>query len=131
MALMYLICENCLQVVARFDPAAATIPVESGIFESHLADRGVPPPWQPGVDPAWMRCPVCPKRVFNVPNPMALYVSAGPDGVVPHYLDIDVAIIADEPSAGGYVCPDCGREYTSQDNYERYHKCKERSDVTD
>ena len=118
MAVKYLVCENCKQVVARFEPEKASIPIKSGIFESHLADRGVLPPWLPGVDPAWMKCPVCPKRVFNVPDPASLFVSDSPAGHPAYHLTIE------EPAVeGGYICPGCGKEYKTKDTFDQYHKC--------
>jgi hypothetical protein len=81
MPLKYLICENCLQVVARFDPDTVRLPVISDPFESHLAHRSVLPPWLAGVESAYMKCPRCPKRVFNVANPVSLLVSDGIEGL--------------------------------------------------
>lgn len=121
MAVKYLICENCLQVIAKFDPDDVSIPVDGGMFISHLADRGLRPPWLPGVESQWMKCPVCPKRAFNVPDPTALLVSDTADGLTPYKLNIEDQEKPQEQ--GGYICPGCGKEYTSRETFDRYHNC--------
>lgn len=86
----YLICENCRQVVARFDPNKVHIPVGGHMFESHYAERGVYPPWRPFLEAEFMICPICPKRVFNEPVPLHLTVSDTMDGLDPYYFELEV-----------------------------------------
>ena len=97
----YLICENCKQVVARFDPDKVSIPVTGGMFQSHFHERGVHPPWQPGVEAQWMICPQCPKRVFNEPIPLHLTVSDTIDGLDPYFFDLEVAPAEGDSTDGG------------------------------
>lgn len=128
MAVMYLLCENCKQVVARFDSARVKIPLKSQLFESHLAHRGVYPPWRPDLDPRWWKCPVCPKRVFNTVTPTSLYASVDRSGFPAEHMDLKQKV--EEPEAiGGYICPGCGKEYSTRDHYDRYHKCPGKESV--
>jgi rubrerythrin len=108
MHLKYLICENCRQVVARFSPAHIHYPVRGEDFQSHLADRGVRAPWSPGVEPAYMKCPVCPKRVFHSVDPEELTISDNIEGVVPYRWKLPIGAQPPEPD-DEESCPTCGK----------------------
>lgn len=94
----YLLCENCHQVVARFDPATIRLPIRSTMFESKFhPDRQVPSPWaHRDVEAEWMKCPQCPKRVFNVPEPDSLYTADRADGIGPYRLKIKGSVFVDD-----------------------------------
>lgn len=81
----FLICENCKQVVARFDMAKISIPVNADMFRPKHADKDQRPFWAPRLESKYMGCPICPKRVFNQPVPERLYVSDSKDGSDPHW----------------------------------------------
>jgi hypothetical protein len=108
MKLKYLICENCRQVVARFSPAHIHYPVRGEDFQSHLADRGVRAPWSPGVESRHMKCPVCPKRVFNVPDPEELTISDNIEGVPPYRWKLPTGAQPPEKDEEE-ICPGCGK----------------------
>ena len=110
MSLRYLICENCKQVIARFDSTTIRYPIKAEDFESHLAERGVRAPWAPGVEPAMMKCPVCPKRAFHNPDPYDLWVSDTVDGLNSYRWMIPTAEeAAPGPDEFEEFCPICGR----------------------
>lgn len=79
----FLKCENCKQVVARFDTEAVRIPIESNMFQPKHADRGQRPFWSVNLEARYMMCPICPKRVFNTAYPERLYCSDTIDGSKP------------------------------------------------
>jgi len=123
----YLICENCQQVVARFNPKTITYPIRSTMFEAKFpAERQVPSPWaHKDVEAEWMTCPFCPKRVFNERDPSVLTVSDSIEGYRPYSLDIGLAAVpaAQEPKTDPVrasispdldlgntdACPVCGK----------------------
>jgi hypothetical protein len=135
-AIRYLICENCLQVVASFHGGDVSIPITGEMFQSKFPpEREVRPPWLPGVESAFMRCPVCPKRVFNTPNPTELRVSDFYEGYEPYQYEIV------QPGANGGLeeeafpevdmaekCDRCGRyeaEFKNRSGFVNHRKfCK-------
>jgi len=125
----YLICENCRQVVASLDADKAELPITSGMFQSKHAERGERPPWMLGVSSKHLHCPMCPKRVFNEPEPRRLYVSDHIDGTDPHYLELRPMTPSEREmpeeilSVKPYKCERCGQVYSSKATYDRYHKC--------
>lgn len=122
---LYLICENCHQVVARFDPSKVEPILDGAMFESHLADRDVRPPWQPGVTAPYMTCPLCPMRVFNQAFPEELRVSDNAAGLHAYNYELTQPTQETEPELevqGGFMCPGCGKEYARRATYERYHQ---------
>jgi hypothetical protein len=105
----YLICENCHEVVASFD--TIEYPVVGEMFESKFApDREMRPPWMPGTESAWLKCPVCRKRVFHSSDPKRLRVSDSREGLDPHWFEIVQPGANDE--AETEACPKCGRKIT-------------------
>jgi len=108
MAEKFLVCENCYQVVARFDPAAVKFPITSNMF--HVKHKGERPFWMPNVEAQFMRCPMCPKRVFNNPHPIRLYCSDRIDGMDRYHLDIKYKAVEQIPESKQLTaCPICGR----------------------
>ena len=110
MLIKYLICENCKQVVARFDLEAITLPLMSDQFESKFPpERCVRSPWYHPVKPIYMRCPMCPKRVFNDPEPENLWISDSMDGLMPYFWPIPKYKSMSESLEKVEACPKCGR----------------------
>ena len=128
----YLICENCLQVVASFTDRDVSIPITGDMFKSKFPPtREVPSPWQPGCESAYMKCPVCPKRVFNTPEPISLKVSDCYEGHEPYQYEIVPPVASDEAEPEFPVadmsdkCPKCGKtegEFKNRSGYVNHKK---------
>ena len=135
---MYLICENCFQVIGQFDPATIRLPLTADQFISHLpAKRNVPGPFTPGSDWQHFKCPYCPRRpIFEHDR---LYASQHRNGKDPRYIQLPIESEPQvEPLVGQgaedaplpddkYACPDCGQVYQNEKRYKMYHKCKVRA----
>ena len=98
---IYLCCENCFQTVAKLDlDTKLFYPIQSDMFKSKFPpERGVPKPWVDGVPSQFMKCPLCPKRVFNDPNPKRLLVSENYDGTNRYWLSVKGASNAKDDHA--------------------------------
>lgn len=130
---MYLLCENCKQVIARFEPGDIRLPLVGHMFDSVFPpERKMPGPFQPTCDWLFLRCPHCPIRPIFERN--RLWVSDSVTGLDPFYLNIPILVVAPLPpiddatvDSHAYACPDCGKEYTNKKRYVMYHtNCKAR-----
>lgn len=81
----FLICENCKQVVARFHPDHVSMPISSNMFRAKHDRKGDRPFWAINMEARYMKCPICPKRVFNSPVPERLRTSDSMDGAAPYW----------------------------------------------
>lgn len=113
----YLLCENCYQVIAQFDPARLRQPVRSSMFLAKYADRGQRPFWSMDLPAADMRCPMCPKRIFNVPDPVDLYCSDTIDGLDAYRIELKGKVVEQmRPSNYGPICPMGEHQWSSKSN---------------
>ena len=107
----YLICENCHEVVASFESEDIEYPVVGEMFQNKFApEREMRPPWIPGTEAAWLKCPVCRKRVFNTSDPKWLRVANSREGLDPYLIEI-VKPGANDAYATD-VCQACGKKQT-------------------
>ena len=126
MAIKYLVCTNCRQVCARFDTETIDNPLTGLMFQSYMADRGVPPPWAPDLSPQWFWCVHCRRRPFAEVEPVELFVSDDLEGQTQHHYNIAAAPPPSPeppspqgPSPGpdsgeaGFLCELCGRSFKS------------------
>ena len=125
MTVKYVVCTHCRQVVARFKDGDLSSPLSGEMFESHLADRGVAPPWAPGLEARYFKCPQCPLRPWAEPEPLGILVSDTIDGQRPYFLPVEVVApplppppashhpqepsTEDVPVEEGFPCQFCGR----------------------
>ena len=101
--------------MASFEIEDIAYPVTGEMFTSKFApERDVLPPWMPGTEAAWLKCPICRKRVFNTPDPKRLRVSDFRSGLDPHLIEIVQPGANDEAEIE--ACPQCGKQITEFKN---------------
>jgi rubrerythrin len=119
----YLLCENCHEVIASFEMEDIAYPVTGEMFQSKFApEKDMLPPWIPGTESAWLKCPICRKRVFHNPNPKRLRVSDYRSGLDPHLIEIvqpELNQEVEKPKLEG-GCPKCGKPKTDFKNIGGY-----------
>lgn len=69
--------------IAAIDEEALKLPLDSSMFSSFWPERGLPAPWQPGLDWLGMKCPRCGRLPWTfMPDDTAkLMEQGGPDWI--------------------------------------------------
>lgn len=75
-------CDICFEPIALVNPSELLFPMIGSMFQSLEPDREIPPPFAPGLEWEFMKCPYCGFRPFVGDDKVTVVTEAGKDKLI-------------------------------------------------